>query len=116
MKKLLASVLAFYSLLTAASGQIQAPIRQSAIGISFTLTDFVTADRIRSTSLAKVFIDKNIAKIREMSPGISISYFKGLKPRIDFAATLNGVFLEYPFRGRPSVGSNTFLMEADASA
>ena len=116
MKNLLASVIAIYSLLTACFGQTQAPIRQSALGISFTLTDFVTADRIRSTSLAKVFSDKQFAKFREMATGISISYFKGVRPKIDFAATLNGAFLDYPFRNRPSLGSTYFLLEGDASA
>src|SRR5258708_24506383 len=100
MKKLLASVLAIYCLLITGYSQTKGPIRQSAIGISFSLTDFATADRIRSGSLVKVLNDKKWAKFREMSPGITVSYYQGLTPHIDFAGTLNGSFLDYPFRNR----------------
>ena len=65
MKKLLASVIALYSLLITAHSQTMAPIRQSANGISFTLTDFITAQRIRSTSLTSVLNDKAWAKVAE---------------------------------------------------
>ncbi len=115
MKKLLAAVVALHCLLATCYSQNK-PIRQSAIGIGFSLTDFVTADRIRNGSLSQVLTDKKLAKFRDMSPGISISYFKGLRPKIDFAATLNGAFLDYPFRNRASFGNNNFLLEADASA
>lgn len=115
MKKLLASVLAISWLLVTGYSQTKFPIRQSAIGISFTLTDFETAQRIRSTSLASVVNKDEIAKFREMSPGIAISYFQGIKSWIDFAATLNGSFLDYPFRDRPLTGNNNFLLEGDAS-
>ena len=115
MKKLLAAVVALSCLLTAGYSQNK-PIRQSAFGISFSLTDFVSAERIRSGSLSQVLIQKRLAKFREMAPGIGLSYFKGLKPKIDFAATLNGTFVDYPFRNRAAFGSNNFLLEADASA
>jgi outer membrane protein OmpA-like peptidoglycan-associated protein len=115
MKKLLAAVVALHCLLATGYSQNK-PIRQSAIGIGFSLTDFVTADRIRNGSLSQVLIEKRLAKFRDMSPGISISYFKGLRPKIDFAATLNGAFLDYPFRNRAPFGNNNFLLEADASA
>lgn len=115
MKKILASVLASLCLLATVYSQTKFPIRQAAIGISFTLTDFETAERIRSTSLASVFNNKEVAKLREMSPGIAISYFQGILPRIDLAATLNGSFLDYPMRGRPPFGNNHFLVEGDVS-
>jgi len=116
MKKFLASVMTFYALLITAHCQTIAPVRQSAIGISFTLTDFITAERIRSTSLTKVFNDKAIAKVSEMGPGLAVSYYKGLLPKIDFAATLNGAFVEYLFADKPATGTTHFLMEFDASA
>ena len=116
MKKLLASVTAIISLLVTAQSQTIAPVRQSAIGISFTLTDFVTAQRIRSTSLTSVLNNKAIAKVSEMGPGLALSYYKGLMPKIDFAATLNGAFVEYLFPDKPATGTTHFLMELDASA
>src|SRR6185369_3142632 len=108
MKKLLASVMAMYSLLIIASSQTIAPVRQTAIGISFTLTDFITAERIRSTSLTSVMNDKAWAKVKEMSPGIALSYYKGLRPKIDLATTFNATFLDYPFPDKPSFGNNNF--------
>ena len=116
MKKLLASVIALSGVFITASGQTVSPVRQSAIGISYTLTDFITAQRIRSTSLTDVINDKAIAKVSEMAAGLSISYYKGLLPKIDFSATLNGTFLEYPFPDKPATGTSHFLMEVDASA
>ncbi len=116
MKKLLASVIALSGVFITARGQTVSPVRQSAIGISYTLTDFITAQRIRSTSLTDVINDKAIAKVSEMAAGLSISYYKGLLPKIDFSATLNGTFLEYPFPDKPATGTSHFLMEVDASA
>ena len=116
MKKLLASVIALYSLHITAYCQTIAPIRQSAIGISFTLTDFITPERIRSTSLTSVLNDKAWAKVKDMAPGFSLSYYQGLKPKIDFAATFNGTFVDIPLPNKPDDGSTHFLGELDASA
>ncbi len=90
-------------------------IRPAAIGVSFILNDFTTADRIRTGSLSKVLSDKQWAKLKEMSPGIAISYFKGLRKHIDFAGTLAGSFVDYPLPNRPATSGDKFLLEADAS-
>lgn len=86
--------------------------RPSALGISFNLVDFATAERIRSTSLVSVLNNKQVAKINEMSPGIGITYFKGLLNHIDFAATLMGAFTSSSSNGNTS---DQFLLEGDAS-
>jgi outer membrane protein OmpA-like peptidoglycan-associated protein len=116
MKKLLASVVAFCSLLITANSQTIAPVRQSAIGISFTLTDFITAQRIRSSSLSSVLSNKEWAKVKDMAPGFALSYYRGLMPKIDFAATFNGTFVDMPLPDKPDDGSTHFLGELDASA
>jgi OmpA-OmpF porin, OOP family len=116
MKKALASAAVLICLLATGYSQTKPTVRQPAIGISFTLTDFVSAQRIRNASLASVLNNKQLAKFKEMSPGIAISYYQGLLPRIDFAATVNGSFLDYPFPNKPPFGNNNFLLEADASA
>jgi len=115
MKKVLASVVALYCLVTTVNSQTK-PIRQSAIGISFTLTDFLTAQRIRGGSLTEVMLEKSYAKLKDMSPGIAVTYVKGLRPKIDFAGTLHGTFVDYPFPDKAPFGNNNFLLEADASA
>ena len=101
MKKVLAVFLALYLIVPASFAQDD-EIRPAAIGISFILNDFQTRDRIRSTSLSSVLDKKQWAKVKEMSPGIAITYFKGLKKHIDFAGTLSGTFAKYTVPDHPS--------------
>ena len=115
MKQFLVSLLAIVSLSSISFGQVDAK-RPTSIGVSFTLTDFATADRIRTTSLSQVIAKDEWAKLKEMSPGISVSYLKGLTPHIDFAATLAGAFLAYPFPNKPPFSEEKLLLAADASA
>jgi len=91
-------------------------VRPAAIGFSFTMHDFETASRIRSSSLSSVLTNNQWAKFSTMAPGVAISYFKGLTNHIDFAGSLGGSFLDYPFKNRLSFGADYFLLEADASA
>ena len=62
MKKILALLFALYLFVPASFAQDD-EIRPAAIGISFILNDFTTADRIRTTSLSKVFANKAMGKI-----------------------------------------------------
>lgn len=89
-------------------------IRPKAIGVSFYLNDFVTAQKIRSTSLSQVISDRGFAKLREMNPGLAVTYFKGIRPHVDVAMSLGGSFLRYPMPGK-SFASNNLLLEANAS-
>jgi outer membrane protein OmpA-like peptidoglycan-associated protein len=113
MKKIILSLITLciaYSGITQSNGYV----RPSAIGISFYFNDFSTAQQIRNSSLSKVLSNKEWAKLNEMDPGIAISYFKGLKNHIDFAATLGGSFVNYPTQNSNS-NSSELLLEADAS-
>jgi outer membrane protein OmpA-like peptidoglycan-associated protein len=114
MKKILAAILAL-SLLHSKILAQDDEIRPAAIGISFILNDFTTADRIRSSSLSSVLSHKQWAKFREMSPGIAVSYFKGLRKHIDFAGTLAGSFVNYELQNRQNTSGDKFLLEADAA-
>lgn len=114
MKRMLAIFLAISLILPAVHGQDD-EIRPAAIGVSFILNDFTTADRIRSSSLSSVLSKKQWSKLSEMSPGIAISYFKGLRKHIDFAGTLAGSFVNYQLQNRQSTSGDKFLLEADAS-
>ncbi|HVF81755.1 MAG TPA: hypothetical protein VM884_07465 [Flavisolibacter sp.] len=114
MKKILASLVLFVFFAQNSFAQAQA-IRPKSIGISFIINDFVTAQRIRTSSLSAIIRDKRIAKFKQMSPGVALTYYKGLSPHIDFAGTLGGSSVNLPLAG------NTFtkqylLLEADASA
>ena len=90
-------------------------IRPAAIGISFFLNDFATASRIRTYSLSYVFANDQWAKVKEMSPGVAITYFKGLKRHLDLAASLGGSFVNYPFTSHAPFSGDRFLLEGNAS-
>lgn len=91
------------------------PIRPRALGVSFIMNDFTTAQRIRGGSMSQVFRDKKWAKFKEMSPGLALTYFKGLKPHMDFAGTLAGSYVNYPLRNGAAGTSDAFLLEGDVS-
>ena len=114
MKKFIALLvlLAFF----ATDGKAQTKlVRSKSIGVSFIMKDFVTPQRIRSSSLSTVLKDKQFAKLKEMSPGLAIHYFKGFTPHIDFAATIGGCYVKMPLEGK-TFERDHFLLELDASA
>lgn len=115
MKNVLAAFILFCFFSTHISAQDK-PIRPQALGVSFIMNDFTTAQRIRSSSVATVLRDKQWSKFKEMSPGLALTYFKGVKPTIDFAGTLAASFLNYPFRNKTQGNSDALLLEGDASA
>ena len=113
MKKILSAIIALYLIVPSARAQDD-EIRPKAIGVSFFVNDFITPDRIRTTSLSQVISNKRFAKIREMAPGIAITYFKGIRPHVDIAASLGGTFMRYPLPGK-NFTDNNFLLEANAT-
>ena len=113
MKKILAAFIALYLLMPASYGQDD-EIRPKALGISFFLNDFITPNRIRTTSLTQVFSDKKWAKLRDMTPGLAINYFKGIGRYFDFAGSIGGSFLQYPMPNK-TFSDDKFLLEANAS-
>ena len=114
MKKILAVFLALYLVAPAVFAQDD-EIRPAAIGVSFILNDYTTAERIRSSSLSSVLNNKQWAKVKDMSPGIAISYFKGLRKHIDFAGTLAGSFVNYTLPDHAPSSTDKFLLEGDVS-
>jgi OOP family OmpA-OmpF porin len=114
MKKVLAVLLTLSVFASSAFGQDD-EIRPAALGVSFTLHDFTTASRIRAGSLSSVLTNKKWAKPSEMAAGINVTYFKGLKRHIDFAGSLGGAFLRYPFPNKPLINGDKFLLEAEAA-
>lgn len=90
--------------------------QQPALSINFLLHDFQTATSIRNSSLSSVLANKQFGKVKDMSPGLAISYSEGLSNNFDFSVTLAGSFLDYPREdATASSGSDKFLLEADAS-
>ena len=114
MKKLLFFFLTTSVISSFAFGQDK--VRGHGIGVSFNLYDFATAARIRSTSLSSVLRDEKWARLGEMSPGISLHCFKGLKKNVDFAGTISGTLINYPQPNKPNEGVNKFVFSLDAVA
>lgn len=71
------------------NGFVPGQKKPSLFGIAFTLTDFNAPKNFGSNSNATTL------KIKDMSAGASIYYWKGLTPFIDFSARLNGIFNDY---------------------
>lgn len=120
MKKLLLAFFPVALLINSASAQTTDSLpgsnytRPAAFGISFIFNDYATAQLIRSTSLSSVLGNKQWGKLKNMSPGIALTYFKGLRNTIDFAGTLAGSFVEDALPQKQS-SDNSFLLEGDAS-
>lgn len=112
MRKMLASLIfiLFAQIIFAQNNSIRPP----AIGISFFFNDFVTPQRIRSGSLSQVLRNHSWAKFNEMSPGVAITYFQGVRKYIDFAGTLAASFPTIPLPDKPN-SNDALLLEADAS-
>ena len=100
---------------TIAFAQEEDYIQGPALGIHFILNDFKTASNIRTSTLSSTLANKRYGKIKDMSPGLAISFSQGLSNRFDVSTTIAGSFLDYPRPDAPSSGSDKFLIEADAS-
>ena len=113
MKKILSALFALYLLVPASYGQNN-EIAPKTLGVTFFLNDFTSPQRIRSTSLSKVLADRNMARMRDMSPGLAITYLQGVGKHVDFMANLGGSFIKYPMPNR-SFSNNSLLLEGTAS-
>src|SRR5688572_2544652 len=116
MKHVFVSLLAAILIAPVTFGQTQDEIRGAEIGVSFNLYDYKTAQLIRTTSLSAVISNNQFAKIKEMSPGIGVHFFKGLKKHIDFGGSLNASFLNHPFPDKPDDGTDRLLLQLEGTA
>src|SRR3954471_6814217 len=89
--------------------------KESAIGFHFLLNDFKSATNLRSSSLNSVFINKQFAKVKEMTAGLALNYLKGLSNHFDLSVTGAGSFVSYELRNNPGSAKDRFLLEVDAS-
>lgn len=115
MKQFLLSLLAITGLFTAVNAQDSGQKKKPVLGVNFILNDFTTAQRLKSSSLGGVLKDKNWAQFSEMSYGLSLQYVEGLSNHVDFAGTLAGTFVKYPFPEKPTPGNDALLLELDAA-
>ena len=112
MKHLIVSLLASIIIAPVVYGQ-EDEIRSHEFAISFNLYDFKTAELIRTTSLNAVIRDKQFGD--EMSSGIGLHYFKGLKKHIDFAASLNASYLSQNLPDNPDP-TDRYMFQLEGTA
>ncbi|MEJ7766496.1 MAG: hypothetical protein WKF89_01705 [Chitinophagaceae bacterium] len=120
MKKPLLTFLAILTLSVSAlsqdmDNQDKDYIKSPALGIHFFFNDFKSASVIRSSSLSSALVNKSLGKIKDMIPGLGISYMQGISKNFDFSASLGGSFLNYVVDERGSLGNESLLLEGDAS-
>ncbi len=84
--KLVLAALAF----TSGSAFAQDTKKPALIGIHFNAIDFVTPVTLQSSNNSRKF-----AGLKDMDFGLSLSYWKGLTNKIDFAAKFNTMFHDY---------------------
>jgi len=113
MKKVLYVIALFFMIPSGASAQNK-PVLPKSIGVNFFFNDFVTPERIRTTSMNQVLADKRFARMREMTSGLAVTYMKGIRPHLDMSANLGGSFFRYPMPGK-NFTNNSLLLEATAS-
>ena len=118
MKKFLFSLIAVG---LAAVSFAQTPMsykKMPTLGVNFFMKDMKTAILIDKTSLSSVLANDQWAKLKDMSPGLSLTYYKGLSEHIDFMANLGGSYVKYPFSFKSGItppADNKFLVETDAN-
>jgi OmpA-OmpF porin, OOP family len=116
MKKIVLSLIAICMIGTVVA-QKNPLTRKKTLGIHFFLQDFASGRALDSSDgFSKVLDRKDWSKPSRLSPGFGLAFGKGLSPKIDVAATLNGSFEDYLFRKRPQFGINDFLGELDLTA
>lgn len=115
MKKFLVLLMVLTLVLSDCYAQNENYVRPVSIGVSFFFNDFITAERLRSSNLSSVLREKQWAKFREMSPGLALSYIKGLSNHVDLASTLAGSFSKITLPGLTTRPEERFLMEGDVS-
>lgn len=90
-------------------------IRPAALGFSYNLYDFTTPQRIKASSLSTVLREKQTAHLNEMGTGLAVSYFQGLRNKIDFAGTFAVASADYTLPNTTNIVSSDLLLQADAS-
>lgn len=114
MKKTVGFLLAVLPLLAPAFSQDD-HIQRPTLGIYFFFNDFKTAAEIRATSLREVLRNSQFGKLKDMSPGLAMSYMSGLSRHFDFSTTLTGSFLDYFKQDGTLLGEGNLLLEGDVS-
>lgn len=115
--KHLAFVLAAVILLCGASSAQQIKTQKPALlSFNISFSDYNTPALIRDSSFSKALNGTDWLNPGKKSFGIGVSLWKQLTPKIDFSASLNGTFSNFPmlFVNGDSIGQAGFTPQLDA--
>ena len=115
MKKFAGALLALVFYSTLAFSKNDEYIQKPTFAVSFIFNDFTSAANVRANSLGTVFKNQQFGKVKNMAPGLALSYIKGMTRNFDFTTTLAGSFVDYPVPNKPSFGRDFLLLEGDVS-
>ena len=118
MKKLLFSLIAVCLSVGLFAQTMPSYKKRPSLGMNFFLKDMATADLIKLTALSNVLSKQQWAKMKDMSPGLTLNYYEGLTEYIDFMGSIGGSYVKYPFSASSGVtipNDSKFLFEASAN-
>lgn len=115
MRKITGTLLALVVLHSVVTAQTKGSVQKSSFAVNFVFNDFNSAARVRANNLGTVLKNKEFGKLKEMAPGLSFTYMKGMTRNFDLTATLAGTFVDYPIPNKPAFGRDLLLLESDVS-
>jgi hypothetical protein len=89
--------------------------KNPSLSVNFMLNDYRSATAINNSSLSEALRTDKLSSFTDMSPGVSISYYKGLSDHFDFMSTIGGSSPRYDFKNGKANRSAKILLEADAA-
>jgi OOP family OmpA-OmpF porin len=92
--------------------------KRPTLSVNFFLKDMNTVNLIEHSSLSSVLNNSQWTKVRDMSPGLGLQYTQGLSEHVDFAGSLNGSYVKYPFSFNSGIAASQqskFLLETSAA-
>ena len=112
MKKII-SIIVLGILTLQLAAQVPQERKPSTLAFHIFYNDFNTAQQIKTSSLNNVLKNRLWTKIGDMQTGFGINYFKGIRNKIDFVATIDGSWTDYLYEDGSTYGSNQFLLDAN---
>ncbi|WP_430896966.1 MULTISPECIES: hypothetical protein [unclassified Paraflavitalea] len=113
MKKLTVALIALLGFLGVSAQD--SGVQPATFGISIIYNDFTSAANVRKNNLGSVFKNKEFSKLKDMTPGLAVSYTKGINKSLDYSLTLSGSLVDYPVPNKVTYGNDGLLLEGDAT-
>jgi hypothetical protein len=116
MNKFICFLLSMITLQQLSLAQGKDKPQRSTLAVSYIYTDFKSAAAVRANNIGNVMKNGEFGKFRNMAPGLTVSYIKGLTKYHDIVTSLTGSFVDYPIPNRAAFGRDFLLLEGDVSA